>query len=219
MVWAVHLLNARGQLTLMESGLQNTLEFARANLEAVAEPLDLDVVVRTAADPMPPPLVIGGSAYSPGWIELTIDLSQKLPWEVLREELLKTFYHEYHHAMRWDGPGYGYSLGEALVSEGLAQVFMHEMMDSPPEPWEILSSEQDILSLCMRAHESFDDDTYSHSSWFFGEGDLPRWTGYALGKRLVENYIAERSGLSALSLAHEPANSFREALLSCAQGK
>ena len=45
--------------------------------------------------------------------------------------------------------------------------------------------------------------------WFFGTGDLPRWTGYALGYWLIERYQAANPGQSAADLVHTSANAFR----------
>ena len=213
MTWVFHLLNARGQLALLEDLLRTTLEDARTSLEAVGQPIKLDVVIRAADYPMPEALLVGGSAYAPGRIELTIDVARNVPAEILREQLLKTIYHEYHHAVRWDGPGYGNSLGEALVSEGLAQVFVHEMMVCPPEPWEAPLSEHEMSHLCKLAYDAFDDEDYSHDAWFFGSESLPNWAGYSRGKLLVVRYLDEVPGRTAMGSAGEAASAFREFLL------
>ena len=44
--------------------------------------------------------------------------------------------HEVHYCLRMGGPGYGRSLGEALVSEGLAGRFVAKLFGNAPEPWE-----------------------------------------------------------------------------------
>jgi hypothetical protein len=60
-------------------------------------------------------------------------------------DLRRTIAHEVHHCMRMAGPGYGWTLGEALVSEGLAGQFVHRLFGSPPEPWECAVSAGDWL--------------------------------------------------------------------------
>ncbi|MFD2813587.1 DUF2268 domain-containing putative Zn-dependent protease [Paracoccus aerius] len=37
------------------------------------------------------------------------------------------------HLLRWNGPGYGRSLGEALVSEGLAGHFVLQVLGGQPD--------------------------------------------------------------------------------------
>lgn len=212
MGWSLHLLNARGRLSEVEAEVRAALAQAEARLGAVAPAVALDVVIRAMDHPMPPALRVTGASYGPGRIELGIDLTQGGP-EGLRHEVLKAVYHEFHHVLRWDGPGYGGTLGAALVSEGLAQVFVHEMMDCPPEPWEVMPAGVDLRALCERADAEFDSSGYDHEAWFFGAGDLPDGTGYALGRMLVEQVLAERLGQTALGMAGEPAAGFREALL------
>lgn len=212
MGWTLHLLNARGRLSGIEAELRTALAEAEARLGAVAPAVALDVVIRAMDHPMPPALRVTGASYGPGRMELGIDLTQGGA-EGLRHEVLKAVYHEFHHVLRWDGPGYGDRLGEALVSEGLAQVFVHEMMDCPPEPWEVMPPGVDLAALCQRAHAEFDATGYDHEAWFFGAGDLPNGTGYALGRMLVARVLAERPGQTALAMAGEAAAGFREALL------
>ena len=212
MGWTLHLLNARGRLSDVEAELRRVLAEAEARLAGVAPVVALDVVIRAVDHPMPPELRVTGASYGPGRMELGIDLTQGGP-DGLRHDVLKAVYHEFHHVLRWDGPGYGETLGEALVSEGLAQVFVHEMMDCPPEPWEVMSSGVDLRALCLRAHAAFDATGYDHDAWFFGAGDLPDGAGYALGRMLAERVLATRPGQTALGMASEPAAGFREALL------
>lgn len=104
--------------------------------------------------------------------------------------LERMFAHELHHAARWDGPGYGSSLCEALVSEGLAGHFVLELFGGAPEPWEQLP-EGEIRFHATHAGQDWDRANYNHDAWFFGRGNLPRWLGYSLGFRLVERFLSE----------------------------
>lgn len=212
MGWTLHLLNARGRLSGVEGELRAALAEAEARLGEVVPAVTLDVVIRALDHPMPPELRVTGASYGPGRMELGIDLTQGGA-EGLRHELLKAVYHEFHHILRWDGPGYGETLGAALVSEGLAQVFVHEMMECPPEPWEVMPPGVDLRALCLRAHAEFDATGYDHEAWFFGADDPQDGAGYALGRMLVERVLATRPGQTALVMAGEPAAGFREALL------
>jgi hypothetical protein len=211
MGWSLHLLNARGRLSAVEPEVRAAMAEAEARLGRVAAAVDLDVVIRAADHPMPPELRVTGASYGPGRMEFGIDLTQEATGG-LRDDMLRAVYHEFHHVLRWDGPGYGASLGEALVSEGLAQVFVHEMMDCPPEPWEVMPEGVDLRALCLRADAAFDDTDYDHEAWFFGATDVLDGTGYALGRMLVERVLAARPGHTALGMACEPAAGFRGVL-------
>jgi uncharacterized protein YjaZ len=123
----------------------------------------------------------------------------------------RMFAHELHHAARWDGPGYGSSLGEALVSEGLAGHFVREVWAGLPEPWEQL----DILEIRRHvplAARDWDRKDYSHNAWFFGVGELPRWLGYSLGFQLVSQFMSERADRKASNLAKADAKAFLDSL-------
>ena len=87
--------------------------------------------------------------------------------------------HELHHALRWDAVGYGRTLGEAIVSEGLAGRFVQELFGGEGEPWDRALTEEQFAALLPRLRQELKAERYDHAAWFFGRGDLPRWAGYA----------------------------------------
>lgn len=209
--WTLHLVNARRQLAACADLIRQSAAEAERRVAAAAPPLALDIVVSLARD-MPEALFVTGHCYEPGVIGLRIGLTQIHPEDALHTDLLKVLFHEYHHALRWEGPGYGTTLGEALVSEGLAQRFLHEMMDCPPEPFENAVSREVTDAYRRHALAGFDDADYDHDAWFFGAGPLPNWLGYTLGKRMVDSFLAQRPGETALGLVHARAEDFRATL-------
>jgi hypothetical protein len=209
--WTLHLVNARHQLRPCADVIRGACAEAEARIRAVTDPLTLDIVA-SAASQMPEALYSTGHCYEPGVIGLRIGITQLQPEDALHTDLLKVLFHEFHHALRWEGPGYGTTLGEALVSEGLAQHFLHEMMDCPPEPFEHAVPEEVTTAYHRHALALFDDADYDHDAWFFGSGPLPNWLGYTLGKRMVDRLLAERPGETALGLVHLEAEAFRATL-------
>jgi hypothetical protein len=115
-----------------------------------------------------------------------------------------TLAHELHHSSRIRmGPGYGETLGEALVTEGLADHFASEAFpDTPPQPWDNALSNEQEAELWPKAQSILDvPGGYNHQAWFFGGGaaGLPRWTGYSLGYRIIHAYLGDdRSASSAV---------------------
>ncbi|MEH5143237.1 DUF2268 domain-containing putative Zn-dependent protease [Enterobacter cloacae] len=83
------------------------------------------------------------------------------------------FTHELHHAARWNGPGYGSSLGEALVSEGLAGHFVIQVFGGQPEAWECIDLDEMNRYRTLASRE-WGSTSYNYPAWFFGSGDLPR---------------------------------------------
>jgi Predicted Zn-dependent protease (DUF2268) len=126
-----------------------------------------------------------------------------------------TVAHELHHSSRIRmGPGYGITLAEALVTEGLADHFAAEAFpDTPPQPWDHALSADQETELWRKAQAVLDVPRgYNHHSWFVGGGDLPRWAGYTLGYRIAEAYLGE--DLSASSAVETEADSVIERYVS-----
>ena len=98
--------------------------------------------------------------------------------------------HELHHALRWDAVGYGRTLGEAIVSEGLAGRFVQEFYGDEGEPWDRAVTEEQFTTLLPRLQDELQAKRYDHAAWFFGRGDLPRWAGYGFGWRIAGRYLA-----------------------------
>ena len=94
------------------------------------------------------------------------------------------------------GPGYGITLGEALVSEGLSDHFVAQAFPrTPPQPWDHrpMTARQEA-GLWKRARRDLVvPGGYDHPLWFFGAGGknaLPRWSGFTLAYRIVSPYLA-----------------------------
>lgn len=209
--WTIHLVNARGQFGASAAVIRRACAEAEQRMAAVAAPLALDIVI-SGGRPPPGSMRVSGHCYEPGVIGLRVDLGPGLPGESLHDEVLKTLFHEAHHALRWEGPGYGDTLGGALVSEGLAQRFVHEMMDCPPEPFEHAVAPSICEAYRPHALARFEDTDYDHEGWFLGAAAIPNWLGYTLGLRMVDRFLAAHPHLTALRLAHADAEIFRPTL-------
>jgi len=115
-----------------------------------------------------------------------------------RRWLHATLAHELHHSSRIrSGPGYGTHLGEALVTEGLADSFALEIVRGAPTlPWDSALTIEERVSTWLPAREALWSG-YDHDRWFFGHGDLPRWAGYSLGFDAVQQYLDAGQGRTA----------------------
>lgn len=95
------------------------------------------------------------------------------------------------------GPGFGLTLGEALVSYGLSDHFVEEVFPAtPPQPWDHRPlSPADEAKLWRRAKPDLEiPGGYDHPLWFFGAGGkqaLPKWVSYTLAYRIVNAYLDE----------------------------
>ncbi|WP_405401958.1 DUF2268 domain-containing putative Zn-dependent protease [Paracoccus sp. Ld10] len=202
-IWQLHMLNARSALTPIMAEIR---AHAREMVAAVEAHLDLprfDLVVR-AGDAVSPEWGIAGHAPSPGIIEITLD-----PARVAPEHFRRTLVHEMHHLTRWDGPGYGRSLGEALVSEGLAGHFVQQVLGGPADPWD---QTRPVAGTLKQAAALWARRDYDHGEWFLGRGRMRKWVGHGIAHRVVAEHLAMTEGESAASLVWRPADDFRAAM-------
>jgi hypothetical protein len=127
-----------------------------------------------------------------------------------RTELPATLAHELHHARRWQGPGYGQTLLEVLVSEGLACLNGLDERRGRAPPY--ARADVDLEGPWARALPLLGRTDHRYDSWLFGlaaEG-LPRWSGDTLGGELARHHLV-RVGGSAADHVHPPAADFRRA--------
>jgi Predicted Zn-dependent protease (DUF2268) len=191
-------------------------EFAPGRLDSIVGWLE------DAARDLAPPLqaeridvlVVPGKRLIPGWdcngythgpwrITITVDPScdghEQRPLDAQLRAMLA---HELHHAMRSRGPGYGSTLGEALVSEGLAQCYEEEV-GCPTPNYAVDVRGPALAKLAGLAKDELWSDQYDHSKWFFGsktDATFPWSGGYSLGYVLVRSWL-ERAGVSASAAA------------------
>ncbi|WP_422376437.1 DUF2268 domain-containing putative Zn-dependent protease [Roseibium sp.] len=214
MTWTTHLCNAGGKLNPLKDRIHEAIALVREKVEAVARPVSLDVVVQVIPGGVIPERGFVGHTLTGDLVYLTIDPANQNLRANMGEPFERMIAHELHHALRFGTVGYGSTLGEALVAEGLAGLFSHQLYGNAPEPWE--APETSDLDHLEAAEAAWDAAAYDHRAWFFGSGDYPRWLGYRLGYRLVEAYLTAHPAQTAASLADAPAADFRSVVKSLA---
>jgi len=205
----IHVLDADGALQANAETIRDLVETTLATVDGV---LGVDgVTITVAADPGGAIAGWGIGGYAPDARTVEISLDPGFPGfsEILPDRLAPIVAHELHHAVRWKAPGYGGTLLEALVSEGLADHFAIELLGAPVPPWSDAFPRDRTEELLDRARPEF-DSPYDHARWFFGtDPTLPRWTGYTLGYRIVEAYQAANGEVTAAELVSTSASVFR----------
>ncbi|CAI0843724.1 DUF2268 domain-containing protein [Serratia quinivorans] len=205
----LHILDAQKKLTAYCEWLNTCLTDTYAQAQRLMLLPSLDVVVKSGT------YVIsekGHSGYCPesGVVYITVDPENPAFCKNDAQSIERMFAHELHHAARWAGPGYGFTLGEAIVSEGLAGHFSLELFGGMPEPWESLNLDE-VQPHLLQLHENWDRTDYDHNAWFYGTSHLPRWLGYTAGFNLVSSYLLADPVvvLRASMLANVNAEEFR----------
>ena len=198
-----HFLDARGRLALNRPWLTRTINDAVERVRVLADPGDLDVAV--CPDPeVPGETGHAGQCLGPGQILLNVDPSNPALTRNRNGALQRTVSHELYLSMRAEGPGYGATLGEGLVSEGLALHFEAMAYGDPDIP-EGPDLEAILTPALREAVASWDSRVFDREAWF--AGPKGRAIGHALGYRIVGQAL--RTGrASAVDAANWPAERF-----------
>lgn len=199
----IHMLNARHDLTPILPEVRAAVNEGIFAASQFANLPPFDLIIRTGNEVVSD-WGVGGYAPAPGQIQLTL-----VPADFNPTLIIRTIVHEIHHLLRWDQPGYGKSLGEALVSEGLAGHFVMQVLGGECDPWDAVTPSPDVTRRALNEWSRLD---YDHAEWFFGSGKIRKWSGYGLGHRLISTYFAEHPEENAVTLAHSNADIFRSSI-------
>ena len=187
--------------------LGETVRHAMATISDDLDATPTDVSISAGSYRVIPDVGIGGSTDPrTGEVIVSMDARSPLtPRELLTIWLPLVLAHELHHSSRvLDGPGYGSTLLDTMISEGAAEAFVRDTYpDAPPIPWVRPLSPSTERRVWREARASLDepDDTDSYERWFLGKADLPRWTGYRLGYAIVRAYLRRHPDVDAAASA------------------
>ncbi|MBI2011249.1 hypothetical protein HYS91_00625 [Candidatus Daviesbacteria bacterium] len=186
----IYILKASGRLIPFSKKIEEIIKKVKSEVVQLLPLPDLDVIVEDNPLGAIEHLGIGGYAQNTYLINLYLDPKFPNINNSIAKNLPRILAHELHHAIRWQNPGYGKTLLEALVSEGLADHFEMEYLDGEPEKWDLALTEKQLQKFSELAKKEFTKE-YDHNEWFFGMGDrnIPKWTGYTLGFNIVKKYL------------------------------
>lgn len=148
----------------------------------------------------------------------------KLPDSVtknaIEKYMVRTVTHEVDHIMRMKRFGIPSTLFEAFISEGQAQHFSAEIDPGEHPLYAIaLQDPKQIHELLLKARSEFDleftEEDFKrngrYDQWFFGRGttEIPRWTGYSLGYKIVGEYLKDHPSAKPSTIFDVPSEDFR----------
>lgn len=187
----LHLLLGTNRLNSYEKAIRTIFSETLSKIQEKMPIHDVDIVMYDNPEGTVPEQGIGG--YTPNAHLIYISLDPTFPdlLKSINTELKRTLAHELHHTLRWENPGYGENLLDAIITEGLADHFDLEMFNESPQPWSVAFTEQELAKQLEKAKEEFENKDYDHFAWFYGNEELgiPRWIGYSLGYKLVKDYL------------------------------
>lgn len=150
---------------------------------------------------------VDGEAFSGGLLQLRLDLRNELfkISDLLGDPLKVTICHECNHIARWQSVGYGTSLLEATVSEGLATSYEKQVCGSYPIKHGDYSNIEELLQF-YRERNTEEDERYNHGEWFFGKNEkYPKWLGYRVGTYIVEEVLKNNPSFLLTEITKMPA--------------
>lgn len=210
----VHFLEADGSLAPWREQIlaevQSTAERVGGSVSAADGAMPVDVIVERRPGETIPELGLSGACYRRGLVTVTLDPDNlNFGTSLARGELRRTLTHDLHHSFRHATCGYGFRLGEVLVTEGLADAFDAEINGGDGNPWNHAIAAEDWLGVIEQAELELWADAYNHSAWFFGWSghgqQLPRWAGYSIGYHLVKTYLAAKPDARPSQMTGTPA--------------
>src|SRR5262245_59787441 len=106
----LHLMNARGRLVPIRERVQNAFPRVVEAGSALLPVSNIDVIVQEG--PSIPEIGMVGYALAADLLRITIEVANPNLFKNFDGEFLGVLGHELHHCARYDGPGYGKTLGE-----------------------------------------------------------------------------------------------------------
>ena len=204
--WTLHWLEAEGGLGPWRRRIAAEVEATKAIVSRLVAPPRLDILIQRIPGWVIPEIGMVGHSYRPSLFSLTLDPDNLNFIRSLGDgNLRRQVAHEVHHCLRSARLGYGRSLGDALVSEGLAGHFVTRLFATPPEPWE-QAVEPAVARRLFPDIVALASPEYDHNAWFFGAGGkYPRWLGYTLGYMTVGRWLQTMPAVDGNTLVSVPA--------------
>ena len=198
-----------GQLDQYKMAIEHVTRQAVQQINQKMPVADVIIRVRAAPENTIPEIGIGG--FNPNEREVIISIDPNFVDldQTIAVELKPQLAHEMHHAKRRRSVGYGSTLLQALVSEGLADWFSIEVTGIDPPIWSTALSGSELEHWIEEARDGWNNGTYNHAEWFLGTSqEIPRWAGYSIGFKLVQNFLDQNPNRKPSDLFDEPASSF-----------
>ena len=190
--WELHWLEAEGSLQDWRGVISEKIAAASTAVSRLVPSSHLDILVQQGSEVIPQ---MGLVCFTNRKSLFSLVIEPENPnfaASLADGTITRMVVHEVHHCLRMAVTGYGRTLGDALVSEGLAGHFVRALMGNPPEPWERAVSLEELKQHLPEDDQLASTD-YDHESWFFGAaGPRPMWLGYTLGYEVVRAWVRKK---------------------------
>jgi uncharacterized protein YjaZ len=200
---ALHILNADGSLSSWVERITEAFVVSSALVASRIPVGAVDVVVYNDAEYVVPELGMSGFCTSPRRMYLPMNVEHPDLSATFESVFQGFFAHELHHCARRAAPGFADTLGQALVTEGLACCFESELPGGGVPMYATRVSGQALQAVQARATAELNSPLSGWGEWFFGERepDIPVHAGYSLGYALVFKWLKLHRRTAAESYA------------------
>lgn len=199
-----HIANAASGLDALIPTIDKDFAKAVEIAEKTINLSEVDVVFVNAPALAIKELGVGGFCPGPNNVYINIDPN----FAIAENEIATQLLHEFHHAMRQrQVDNHRATLGDNLISEGMACLYEEEQMRKSPPIYVQVEISDEVID---KAKLELNNKDYNHRAWFFGSKDIPRWFGYTYGYKLVKDY-AQRHNKSAAEMINIKAQEIIEA--------
>jgi len=115
--------------------------------------------------------------------------------------------HEVNHSVRiLDGTGFGTTLLQQMITEGIATAFDQAAFPGPPDPWTQAITPAQECALWEKAKPQL-GAAGLYNRWMFGGSGLPHWTGFTIGYHIINDYRNHHPNVSWAALTSTSAAS------------
>lgn len=142
-----------------------------------------------------------------GQVLITLDIQQShgALKRSLSTWLPEALAHEVDHSVRIGaGPGFGLTLLEQLISEGMSSVFDIQVEPTIQLPWVHALTVRQESEMWSRARPLL-SNIGLYDQWFFGGDGVLHWAAFQIGYHIVRDYLARNPGATAASLVDKRA--------------
>jgi len=133
--------------------------------------------------------VNGFTSQATGQIILQVGrTAQSSPARTLRLWLLRDLAHEVNHSVRiLGGTGFGATLLQQTISEGIATAFDQAAFPGTPDPFAQAITPAQECALWEKVKPQL-GATNLYNLWMFGGPGVPHWTAFTIGYHIVNDY-------------------------------
>jgi hypothetical protein len=166
-----------------------------------------DILMVDGTQVIPHTGVAGVTSLTTGQVMITLDTKQRPSAlrQSLRVWVTQALSHEVNHSVRiHKGPGFGTTLLDEMISEGVASAFDIQVQPTIHLPWTDALTNRRERMMWGRARPLL-NHTGLYDQWFFGGGGVPYDTAFQIGHDIVRDYLNRHPKTTAASLVNTPA--------------